>query len=434
MHLLYSLGVVLLLIAGLPFWLLQMVRIGKYRAGLGERFGRIPRRLRATAANENCVWVHAVSVGEVLASAGLIAAFKKKFPDWRVVVSTTTLTGQTLARQKFGEENVFYFPIDLKAFVRPYFRHLRPRALVLAESEFWPNQLALAKERGCRVAVVNARISDRSFPRYRRFAGALRKYVFSAIDLVLAQSQLDAERLVAIGAEPSRVQVSGNVKFDFTPPADKELVRTLRAQALLNVIVCGSTVTGEEQLLVPEFQKLLQLGARIILAPRHPERFDEVASLLTGTGITVVRRSRWSGKTLQPGTLFLLDTIGELAAVYALADVAYVGGSLVPRGGHNILEPAYFSKPILVGPHMENFRDVALRFEEQQALITVSANDFAKAAQALLGDPARRRELGTRARQVFDANAGATGRTLTALEVLLWMPESLRRQMARGER
>jgi 3-deoxy-D-manno-octulosonic-acid transferase len=434
MHLLYSLGVVLLLIVGLPFWLLQMARTGKYRTGLAERFGKIPRRLRATARNENCIWVHAVSVGEVLASAGLIAGFKKKFPDWRVVVSTTTLTGQTLARQKFGEANVFYFPVDLKTFVRPYFRHLRPRALMLAESEFWPNQLAIAKESGCRVAVVNARISDRSFPRYRRFAGLLRKHVFSAIDLVLAQSQLDADRLVGIGADRSRVQVSGNVKFDFVPPPDNELVRQLRAQDLENVIVCGSTVAGEEQLLAPAFKQLLTQGATIILAPRHPERFDEVASLLTNAGVSVVRRSRWAGEALPPGTLFLLDTIGELAAVYAVADVAFVGGSVVPRGGHNILEPAYFSKPILVGQHMENFRDVAQRFEEQRALITVSAEDFANTAQAILKDSIRRRELGARARQVFDGNAGATERTVSALEVLLWMPESLRTQMARGER
>jgi 3-deoxy-D-manno-octulosonic-acid transferase len=434
MHFLYSLGVVLLLIAGLPFWLVQMARTGKYRAGLMERFGRIPERLRPTGPNENCIWVHAVSVGEVLASAGLIAAFKKKFPEWRVVVSTTTLTGQTLARQKFGEADVFYFPIDLNTFVRPYFRHLRPRALVLAESEFWPNLLAVAKTSGCRVAVVNARISDRSFPRYRRFTRQLRKYVFSTIELVLAQSQLDADRLIAMGADSRRVQVSGNVKFDFAPPADNDLVHRLRAQALANVIVCGSTVTGEEQLLLPGLKQLLQHGATIILAPRHPERFDEVASLLSEGDITVVRRSRWSGEALQPGTLFLLDTIGELAAVYALADIAFVGGSLVPRGGHNILEPAYFSKPILVGPHMENFRDVAQRFEVQQALVTVAPGDLAQTAQALLGDPVRRRELGTRAREVFDANAGATERTLSALEVLLWMPESLRTQMARGER
>ena len=434
MHFLYSLGVALLLIAGLPFWLLKMLRTGKYRAGLSERFGRIPQRLRPTGPNENCIWVHAVSVGEVLASVGFIAGFKKKFPQWRVVVSTTTLTGQTLARKKFGEDNVFYFPIDLKIFVRPYFRHLRPRSLVLAESEFWPNLLAVAKGAGCRVAVVNARISDRSFPRYRRFSRLLREHVFSAIDLVLAQSQLDADRLTAMGADPSRVQVSGNVKFDFAPPSDNDLVRHLRAQSLTDVIVCGSTVTGEEQLLVAGFQQLLQQGATIILAPRHPERFDQVASLLSDAGIRVVRRRRWNGETLQPGTLFLLDTIGELAAVYALADVAFVGGSLAARGGHNILEPAYFSKPILVGPYMENFRDVAQRFGEQQALITVSADDFAQIGQALLADPVRRRDLGARARQVFEANAGATERTLSALEVLLWMPESLRRQMARGER
>src|SRR5919112_770925 len=209
MRFLYSLAVTFVLVAGLPFWLLQIALKPKYRAGLWERLGRVPARLRRTNANENCIWIHAVSVGEVLAIAGLVNAFKKKFPDWRVAVSTTTQTGQALARAKFGEENVSYLPLDLGIFLRPFFKALRPRALVLAESEFWPNLLSVANDEACRVAVVNARVSDRSFPRYMRFASLLGKHVFPKIDLLLAQADIDAERLKQMGAPASRVQVGG---------------------------------------------------------------------------------------------------------------------------------------------------------------------------------------------------------------------------------
>jgi 3-deoxy-D-manno-octulosonic-acid transferase len=434
MRFLYSLAVTFVLVAGLPFWLLQIALKPKYRAGLWERLGRVPARLRRTNANENCIWIHAVSVGEVLAIAGLVTAFKKKFPDWRVAVSTTTQTGQALARAKFGEENVSYLPLDLGIFLRPFFKALRPRALVLAESEFWPNLLSVANDEACRVAVVNARVSDRSFPRYMRFASLLGKHVFPKFDLLLAQGDIDAERLKQMGAPASRVQVGGNLKFDFTPPADIELVQRLKNATMgLKVFVCGSTVEGEEQLLLQALEEIASHGTVNVLAPRHPERFEEAAALLSQFGIAVVRRSTWKDEAIAPGTIFLLDSIGELAATYSLGDVAFVGGSMVPRGGHNILEPAYFAKAIVVGPYMENFRDIAQRFDAAGALLTVEPQNFAKTVNQLMSDDSRRAELGARARQVLDANKGATERTLSALEVLLWMPQTLRNSIARGK-
>jgi 3-deoxy-D-manno-octulosonic-acid transferase len=428
MHLLYSSVFMLALVLGLPFWLLQMARSGKYRAGLSERLGRVPARLRPTDPNENCIWVHAVSVGEVLAVTRLIAELKKKFPEWRIVVSTTTRTGQALAQARFGEASVFYLPLDLKIFLRPFFRHLRPRLLVLAESEFWMNLLAVAEENDSRVTVVNTRVSDRSLPRYLRIKGLLAKYIFSRVDLVLAQSEVDAERVKQIGAPLSRVQVSGNLKFDLSPPAESEIVRRLR-QALRGkkVLVCGSTVAGEEDLLARELRNT-QSEFVTILAPRHPERFNAVTDLLMSRGVPVVRRSLWIGEPPENGAVFLLDSIGELAAMYALADVAFVGGSLVPRGGHNVLEPAYFGKPIMVGPHTENFRDIIRRFENADAIVRTQAP--IESAGALLREPVKCADLGARAKQVIDENAGATERTVSALEVLLWMPSTLRSQIA----
>jgi 3-deoxy-D-manno-octulosonic-acid transferase len=434
MYLLYSAALTLALVLGLPFWLLQMARSGKYRAGLSERLGRVPARLRVTGAaphgNENCIWVHAVSVGEVLAVTRLIAELKKKYPEWRIVVSTTTKTGQALAQARFGESEVFYLPLDLKMFLRPFFRHLRPRLLVLAESEFWMNLLAVAKANDCRVAVVNTRVSDRSLPRYLRIRGLLAKHIFSRIDLVMAQSDQDAERVRQIGVPVARVQVSGNLKFDLSPPAESEIVRKLR-EALRGkkVLVCGSTVEGEEEIIVDDL-RAGRIHLVTILAPRHPERFNIVLDLLSNRGCRVIRRSTWNGEPIENDTVILLDSIGELAAMYSVADYAFVGGSLVPRGGHNILEPAYFGKPIVVGPYTENFRDVIRRFVDEKAIIQASpVHGFAASLLALMSDSAIPKELGERAQRVMALNAGATERTVSALEVLLWMPSTLRSQM-----
>jgi 3-deoxy-D-manno-octulosonic-acid transferase len=427
MYLLYSLVLALALLVSLPYWLVQMLRSGKYRAGLGERFGSVPEQLRATGANENCIWVHAVSVGEVLAVSGLVAELRKKFAGWRIVISTTTLTGQQLAREKFGAENTFYFPLDFTFALTPYFARLSPKLVVLAETEFWPNFLHIAKRRGARIAVVNARISDRSFPRYQQFRGLLEK-VLANVNIFLAQSELDRQRLEAIGAPADRLQVGGNLKFDVKSPVEAPIVRQLQAAIApdSHVLVCGSTVEGEEELLLAAFKPLQRSYRNIVLllAPRHPERFDSVAQKISAEGVNFIRRSAWSGASIGGGVL-LLDTIGELASLYALATIAFVGGSLVPRGGHNILEPAQFGKPILVGPHTENFRDIIAIFSAANAVQIVDRSQLTSSLHMLLENAAEREALGRRAQQVFAAQAGATQRTLDALEVLLWMPSNL---------
>jgi len=422
MYLIYSALLAAGLLLSLPYWLMQGLRHGKYRAGLGERLGRVPRRLVAQPARP-AIWVHAVSVGEVLAVSGLVAELKNRFPGYRVIISTTTDTGQTMARTRFGMENVFYFPLDFAFAVRPYLRLLRPEAIVIAETEFWPNFLRLAHASGARIAVVNARISDRSRPGYLRLRRLLTG-VLRQVDLFLTQTAEDARRLVEIGAPAERVHVTGNLKFDVPAPAAPPIVASLRAAFQQTktspVIVCGSTVDGEEPLLLQAFQNVVASHphSAMILAPRHPERFSAVAELLEKLGIRFWRRSLWSGDPISGGVL-LIDTIGELAALYSLADVAFVGGSLVPRGGHNIIEPAMHGVPIVVGNHTENFRDIVSLFQSRDAVRVVGPAELPLVLMELIADPAGREQLGRRAGETLRAQMGATQRTMQALEKLI---------------
>lgn len=423
MYLLYSLLLFLALTVSSPWWLLQMLRYGKYRAGWRERLGAVPARLLRRPA-EHIIWIHAVSVGEVLAISRVVEELKKQLPGWRVVVSTTTDTGQRLARQRFGEDNVFYLPLDLPFAVRAYMRALRPKLLVLAESEFWPNLLRWARLAGASVAVVNARVSDRSLPGYLRFRNLLRR-VMRNIDLFLAQSEEDARRLVQLGAAAERVEVSGNLKFEVKPPAESAIAPVLRAaierEAITPVLVAGSTLEGEEAMLLAMFRQVLARypSALLVLAPRHPERFETVAALLASSGLRFQRRSQWNQALPIAGGVFLLDTIGELASLYEFADLAFVGGSLMPRGGHNVLEAAQFGKAVLVGPHTENFRDIVEIFRRAEALRVVTPETLAPTVLQLLADHSERAALGSRALEVLRSEQGATDKTVSAILRLL---------------
>ena len=422
MYWLYSALLAAGLLLSLPYWLMQMSRHGKYRAGLRERLGRLPPR-SGPPPGQRSVWVHAVSVGEVLATSGLIAELKRRFPQHRIMVSTTTDTGQRLAQKHFGAENVFYFPLDFAFAIRPVLRWLRPELIVIAETEFWPNFLRLAHAAGARIAVVNARISNRSWPRYRRFRFLLAN-VLRHVNLFLAQTEEDAMRLVDIGALAERVHVSGNLKFDVSVASAPAVVASLRSVLTASeagpVFVCGSTVEDEEPLLLRAFENVLASYPRavMILAPRHPERFLGVAQLLEQLGIRFWRRSLWSGDPITGGVL-LVDTIGELAALYSLADVAFVGGSLVPRGGHNIIEPAQHGVAIVVGNHTENFRDIVHLFQSRDALRVVTPAELPLVFMDLVSHVAARRALGQRAAETLRSQTGATQRTADALQKLL---------------
>ena len=420
----YNLTLLAALVASAPWWLWRMATTHKYRAGLGERLGRVPARLREAGARP-LIWLHAVSVGEVLAVTRLVAEMDRALPGYRLVISTTTRTGHALARERFGAARVFYCPLDLPWAVQAYLKALRPRLLILAETEFWPNLLSGCFRRGTAVAVVNARISDRSWPRYRRLRWVWRP-ILGRLSRVLAQSEVDAERLTAIGCQPARVSVSGNLKFDVRAAQQAEATRLLRELGTgLRFVVAGSTLEGEEAALLEAWPRLLEADGDLVLvlAPRHPERFGAVAALLQKSGRAWLRRSAWNTQAacqpLKPGAIVLLDTIGELASVYSLAAVAFVGGSLFPTGGHNPLEPAQFGVPIVMGPHYANFRAIADALRAQEALRIAPRAELTDMLLPLLKNRQEAAAMGARARAVFDQQAGATERTLRALQSLL---------------
>jgi 3-deoxy-D-manno-octulosonic-acid transferase len=422
----YNLALLVALVAGAPWWLWKMATTHKYRVGLAERLGRV--RAMKREPGPAVIWLHAVSVGEVLAVSRLVGELDRAFPRFYVLISTTTRTGQELARQRFGAERVFYCPLDLPWAVRAYLNALQPRMLVLAETEFWPNMLSGCFRRSVPVAVVNARISDRSWPRYRRLKGLWRPFL-SRISSVLAQSETDAERLRAIGCLPERVSVAGNLKFDVRAAQEADATRLLKVLAHgLRIVVAGSTLEGEEAALLEAWPRLLAADPQLamVLAPRHPERFAAVAALLEQSGIPWVRRSDWrsqvesSIEAIRPGQIVLLDTIGELASVYSLAAVAFVGGSVVAAGGHNPLEPAQFGVPIMMGPNYVNFRAITEDLLAHHALRVATKENLASTLIELLQDSGAAVTMGELARQVFDQQAGATDRCVDAIQKLLF--------------
>ena len=438
MYSLYSVLLLLALIVSTPWWLLEMLRHGKYRTGLRERLGTVPDRLFNQVA-VNTIWIHAVSVGEVLAISRVVEELNAQLPGWRIVVSTTTDTGQKLARERFGANNVFYLPLDLPFAVRAYLQALRPKLLVLAESEFWPNLLRGARLSGASVAVINARVSDRSLPGYLRIRRLLRR-VMQNVQLFLAQSEEDAHRLVQIGAPAQCVHVSGNLKFEVKLPARSKLVAlfmaTLEREEIGPVLVAGSTLDGEEAMLLETFRQVVSRypGALLVLAPRHPERFEPVASLLASSGIHFQLRSQWDGLKPIAGGIFLLDSIGELASLYEFADLAFIGGSLVPRGGHNVLEAAQFGRPILVGPYTQNFREVIEVFRKADALWVVTPQSLTATVLRLLEDENERQALGRRAAEVMRLQLGTTERTVSALLELLPRPAPVAAELSSERR
>jgi 3-deoxy-D-manno-octulosonic-acid transferase len=421
----YSLALFAVVVLGSPWWLLRMATSGKYREGLTERLGLVPHRVvDVLPAHGEVVWLHAVSVGEVLAVSPLIQRLRSE--GLTVLISTTTRTGQRLARERFGAGNVFYFPLDFAWIVRRYLRELRPRILILAETEFWPNLLAACGRASVPVVVVNGRISDRSFPRYRRLKWMWGR-VLAGLSLVLAQSEQDVDRLKAIGAPADRVRLGGNMKFDVRA-ADEgaEIVRLLRLllPGDARLLVCGSTLEGEEQMLLDAWPSLVRAEPRLrmVLAPRHPERFPAVGQLLERSGIEWARRSLfvagWNSN-LKPGSVLLLNSIGELAPVYSLAQIAFVGGSLVAAGGHNPLEPAQFGVPIVMGPNYENFRAIIEELRLSNAIRIVSPADLSSTIAEMLHNPEQAWAMGERALEVFRAEAGATDRAAEAIVKIL---------------
>ncbi|HYR91704.1 MAG TPA: 3-deoxy-D-manno-octulosonic acid transferase [Terriglobia bacterium] len=408
MYFTYTLVLALGLVLTLPYYL---VRFRKYLPTIPDRLGflRVPQ-LR------NAIWVHAVSVGEVKAVEKLLERLRQKFPEKPLVVSTSTPAGQQLARERRDIiDHTFYFPIDLPFCIRRAAGRIDPQMVIIAETEIWPNFLRICRRRDIPVVMINGRISDRSFPRYRLARRWLRR-VFADYTMMGMQSETDRARIEEIGADPQKVMVLGNLKYDVVStirPLDTTLASVL--QRWKQAWVAASTMPGEEELVLNAFVELRKTypQLKLVIAPRHADRFETVEELIKRRGIECVRRSRLIGDS----DVLILDSIGELAAVFEYATVVFMGGSLVPKGGHNVLEPARYRKPIVFGPHMENFRDITRLFLEAKAAIQIQdAAELAPAIRSLLADRDHSAELGRRARAIVEQNTGATDRVLEFLQ------------------
>ena len=419
MRLLYLCVVYLLApIVGIAM-LLRGFRDHSYWHNFGERFG-----LGAVPDGGPCLWVHAVSVGEIQASAALVRALRERYPDEPLVVTTVTPTGAQRARELFaGIAHVRYVPYDLPGSVRRFFDRVRPRVAIILETELWPNLYHECGRRGVPLVLASARISPRSIGRYRRLAALFREALANGI-VIAAQSPADADRFRFIGANPLRTHVMGNIKFDFAlPEATQARGAALRAEHAAGrpVWVAGSTHAKEEDLLLDAHRLVRSRhpDALLILVPRHPARFAEVRAALESQGVGVAARSRRE-RCVAGTEVYLGDTLGELVMLYAAGDVAFVGGSLVPIGGHNLLEPAALGLPVLTGPHTFNAEDIAqLLVAEGGAEVVDSAAALGARAAELLGDAAARARMGARGKAVAEANRGALSRLLALLEPVI---------------
>jgi len=429
MMLLYS-GLLTIALAGWTLrYLVPLLKTPGSREGLAERFGRGAEALAPAVAGRRVVWVQAVSVGEVLAASRLVAELEASLGDgWRVVVSTTTKTGQALAKERFGADRVFYMPLDFAFAVRAYMRVLKPVAVVLIESEVWPRMMHECRKAGTPVIVVNARVSDRSFGRSLKVRW-LWSRVLRQATLWLAQSEEDARRLVAMGARADAVKVGGNLKYDVRAPKASRVAGAIKDLAGDKpIIVAGSTLGGNADQTASEEEMLLRAWASdrskgmssfLVLAPRHPERFAEVEKAIFNFPFAQATNCEPPDECVG-AEVFLLDTIGDLAAVYGVADVAFVGGSLVERGGHNPLEPAQFGIPVVMGPSFENFRDIVAKMQAANAIRIVQDKDELETALVgLLTDREAAKAMGERGRQVFEQQQGATARAVEAVVAMI---------------
>ena len=435
MYLLYSLVTLFVFVALSPYFLYQALRHNKYAGSFGQRLGYLP--VSFNLDGDESIWVHAVSVGEVLAARPIISELRRRYPRLRLFLSTTTLTGQQLARRNVLDvDAVFYFPFDWTLTARRTLNLVKPRLFLMMETEIWPNLLRECRRRGVRTMLVNGRISYRSFPRYRIIKPFFRR-VLADVDRFCVQGDETARRLEQLGADPARITITGSLKFDAlealpTPGRGPERVlRFFRMSPNRPVLVAGSTLKGEEASVIRAFNQLRRHGtnALLVLAARQPQRFADVERLCRQEGLTTIRRSELPIDAEPRADAVVLDTIGELAQLYQVATVVFVGGSLVPAGGHNILEPAMFGKPIVFGPHMENFGEIADAFLANGAAVQVQdERDLDEAIVSLMGDPVRRARLGAAARALVEANRGAKDKTLAVITSLL--PPQERRHSA----
>jgi 3-deoxy-D-manno-octulosonic-acid transferase len=442
MYLLYSVVIVAFFAVMSPSLLYQAVRYRKYVGSLSQRLGYLPISFNLDAGES--IWIHAVSVGEVLTARALLPELRERYPRLRLFLSTTTMTGQQIARNNLQYvDEVFYFPFDLAFVVNRTLTLVKPRLFIMMETEIWPNLLRACNKAGVKTMLVNGRISSRSYPRYRLARPFFRR-VLRHVDRFCMQSDESARRVVDIGADRDRVMVTGSLKFDSLEipgsPVERgrnRVLRYFRVSPDRPVVIAASTLKGEEDSILEAFQRIraTMTNALLIIAPRKPQRFDDVERLARRAGWNVARRTELRVDAEPRHDVVVLDTIGELAQLYQIATAVFVGGSLVDSGGHNILEPAVFGKPIVFGPYMQNFAEIAQTFLDNAAAIQVrTGRELEPALLDLLGDPVRRASLGAAARALVEANRGARNKTLTAIAQLFPPdnPGSVVRPLRRG--
>jgi 3-deoxy-D-manno-octulosonic-acid transferase len=418
MYLAYSLLLTLGLVVLIPHFLFQALAHGKYIAGLRQRLGAVPQ-----LDGKPVIWLHCVSVGETQAARPLAQRLKQAFPHHALVVSTVTLTGQTLARDVFRDqaESVFYFPFDWRWSTRRALKAINPAAVLIMETELWPNFLRECKARRIPVALVNGRISRQSYRRYKMIKFFLRR-VLSCLSVAVMQSETDAERLLSLGMAREKLFTAGNLKFDSEVAGElsgrtEELRQRFGLRSGAPLILAASTHSPEEELMLESIRQLrTKHGVRLMIAPRRPERFNEVAALIQKSGLSWARKTNPPQPEDADADVILLDTIGELRATYSLADVVFVGGSIVDKGGHNVLEPAAAGAAVVTGAHTHNFHAVVDLMVKAGAIMqlpaVITTEEITNVFSNLLASPGDRDALGRRAKQLVTDNQGATDKTI----------------------
>jgi 3-deoxy-D-manno-octulosonic-acid transferase len=421
-YLIYNLLSVFLLFPVLAYHLYRSVSRGR-PAAFAERFGYLSADELAKIDKRPLIWLHAVSVGEAIAARPLLKALRSRYPDHAILVSNTTETGRATAATFPEQDLCIYFPFDFLPAVRRTLDALRPEIVIIMETEIWPNFTREAASRNIPVILANGRISDRSFARYLKFSWFFR-HPLQLFSRLCMQTETDCERIIAIGAPAERTERSGNLKYDIPyrqvdPQEKHQLKQQYLIPAELFVLTAGSTHAGEEQIVIDTYKRLLPFCASLflVLVPRHPERATEVAQLLERSGLPFRRRTALPGtEAFRAGEVLLVDTIGEMMNLYASAEIAFVGGSLVPTGGHNLLEPASLGVASVFGPHMSNFREIAELVRQYGAGVAVaSADDFLESCKTLISSPELRQVLGQNGLKLMRDNGGATGRHLDVI-------------------
>jgi 3-deoxy-D-manno-octulosonic-acid transferase len=417
-YFLYNLILTVVFACVLPFTPLILLLGSRYRDGLIQRLGFYPSTILTSPASVRPVWIHAASVGEVRSAEPLVRELKARAPQRKILISTFTSTGQRIAQRIGGVDGVIFLPLDLLWIVRRALITFRPSALLIIETEIWPNLLREAFRQGVPTLLLSGRLSAKAFSRYSFFRPFFR-VVLNHFTVLGVQSAADAARLEKLGASEKKISVVGSLKFAFAKTQERRESPALAGCLDKPLLVVGSSHRGEEEILLQAFAAARSRFPKLsmVLAPRHPERFAEVEKLLTGSPFGFQRRSQVNGGQLFEKDILLLDTVGELADFFAVADIAFVGGSLIDAGGHNILEPARYHKPVLFGPNMSNFQSIAEQMKQNGAAIEVGdANDLTQALVSLLADTNRRRRMGEMASQIVGANSQALTQNLRLAE------------------